>query len=159
DLGRYQRVQAIAAELLALADTREASEIERTFRGDLGVRTPMVAADAATFDPDGRLLLVQRADSGLWCMPGGAADVGEPPSRAAEREAHEESGFTVRARRVLGIYANRAGRGRPETAVHIYHLVFECELVDGDRRLSVETSDVRWVTEADAATLPLYRTH
>ncbi len=159
DLGRYQRIQAIAAELLAMTDTRSALEIERVYRGDLGLRTPLVAADAATFDHDGRLLVVQRADSGLWCMPGGACDVGERPSRAAEREAYEESGFTVRAARVLGVYDNRARPVEPEAATHIYHLVFECGLIAGEPRLSVETSDVRWVTEAEAEELPLFRTH
>jgi ADP-ribose pyrophosphatase YjhB (NUDIX family) len=159
DLGRYQRVQAIAAELLSQVDTRPAEELERVFRGDLGARTPLTSADAAVFDPEGRLLLVQRADSGLWCMPGGACDVGERPSHAAEREAFEESGYTVQATRLLGVYDNRAWPVELEAAVHLYHLVFECALVGGEAATSIETTDVRFVTAAEAAQLPLFRTH
>jgi ADP-ribose pyrophosphatase YjhB (NUDIX family) len=159
DLARYERVRVIAAELLAQVDTRELAEIERAFQGDLGARTPLVAADAAVVDAEGRLLVVQRADSGLWCMPGGACDVGERPSRAAEREAWEESGYTVRATRVIGVYDNRAWKVEPEAATHIYHLVFACELTGGEATPSIETSDVRWVTEAEAGQLPLYRSH
>jgi ADP-ribose pyrophosphatase YjhB (NUDIX family) len=159
ELARSDRVLAIAAELLALADTREVEEIERMFRGDLGIRTPLAAADAAVFDADGRILLVRRADSGTWCMPGGACDVGETASRAAEREAFEESGFEVRARRLLGVYDNRKLPGGPEAALHIYHVVFECELVGGAATPSHETTDVRWFTEAEAAAVPLFRMH
>jgi ADP-ribose pyrophosphatase YjhB (NUDIX family) len=159
DLGRYQHVQRIAAQLLALADPRGADEIERVLRGDLEVRTPLMAADAATFDAAGRLLVVRRADSGTWCMPGGACDVGERPSHAAEREAFEESGFAVRATRLLAMYDNRAWPVEPEAAVHLYHAVFECELLGGEATLSVETTEVRWVDAAEAATLPLYRSH
>jgi len=159
DLGRYQRVQAIAAELLALTDPRDAAAIERAFRGDLSIRTPLVACDAAVFDDLGRILLVQRADSGTWCMPGGAADVGETASHAAEREAFEESGFEVKARRLLGLYDNRRWTGDPETAHHIYHAVFECELISGAATPSHETSDVRWFTEAETAGLRLFRSH
>jgi ADP-ribose pyrophosphatase YjhB (NUDIX family) len=158
DLGRYQHIQRIAAELLALVDLRGADEIERVFRGDLEVRTPLMAADAATFDADGRLLVVRRADAGTWCLPGGAADVGESPAEAAQREAFEESGYTVRATRLLGLYDNRRWAD-PETARHIYHAMFACELLGGEATLSVETTEVRWVDAAEAATLPLYRSH
>src|SRR3954451_16334522 len=77
DFERYRHVQGIAAELLSLVDTRSTVELERVFRGDLTIRTPLTAADAAIFDAADRILLVQRVDSGQWCMPGGAADVGE----------------------------------------------------------------------------------
>lgn len=157
DLVRYQRIQAIAAELMSHVDTRSPAELERVFQGDLGPRTPLVSADAATFDPDGRLLLVQRADSGQWCMPGGACDVGERPSQAAIREAYEESGFRVRARRLLGVYDNR--RHHEHAPLHIYHVVLECEPVGGQATLSTETTDVRWVTRTEAARLPLFHNH
>jgi ADP-ribose pyrophosphatase YjhB (NUDIX family) len=159
DLGRYQRVQAIAAQLLALADTRDVEAIERAFRGDLSIRTPLVACDAAVFDDQSRILLVQRADSGTWCMPGGAADVGETASHAAEREAFEESGFEVKARRLLGLYDNRRWTGDAEAAHHIYHAVFECALVGGAAAPSHETTDVRWFTAEETAAVPLFRSH
>jgi ADP-ribose pyrophosphatase YjhB (NUDIX family) len=159
DLERYQRLQRLAAELLSEVDTRGADELQRAFHGDVGPHTPRVAADAAVFDAQDRLLVVQRADSGLWCMPGGACDVGEPPSRSAEREAFEESGYVVRARRLFGVYDNRAWKGDPEAAIHIYHVVVGCDLVGGEATLSTETTDVRWVTADEAAGLPLFRSH
>src|SRR6187397_3134009 len=85
DLARYEKMLTLAAELLSIADLREAVEIERIFRGDLAIRTPFVGVCAVVFDAEGRILLTQRVDNGKWCMPGGAADVGEAPSAVAVR--------------------------------------------------------------------------
>jgi ADP-ribose pyrophosphatase YjhB (NUDIX family) len=84
------------------------------FRGNLGMRTPLLSVDAAVFDESGRLVLIQRADNGAWAMPGGAAEVGETPAEAVAREVREETGLEVRAVQLLGIYDSRlAGRDPP----------------------------------------------
>jgi ADP-ribose pyrophosphatase YjhB (NUDIX family) len=158
DIERFHRIRDLAAELMAVVDPRPAAEIRREFRGDLGIRTPSVAVDGAIFDEEGRLLLVQRADSLTWCMPGGAADVGESPSAAAEREVREETGLVVRASRLLGLYDNRTF-GVPSVATHAYYIVFACERLGGELTRSLETSDFRWVTEEEAGALNLYRSH
>jgi 8-oxo-dGTP pyrophosphatase MutT (NUDIX family) len=158
DQERYRRIQAIAAELTAMVDTRSTVELERLFREDVFGRTPAVAVDGAVFDDDGRLLLAERAGSREWCMPGGAADVGEAPSAGAVREVLEETGLTVRATRLLGVYHNLAW-GMPSVVSHAYYLVFECERVGGELTPSHETTDFRWATEEEAMALPLYRSH
>jgi ADP-ribose pyrophosphatase YjhB (NUDIX family) len=158
DLERYRRLRELTATLLSLVDRRSTVELERIMHEDLEVHTPIVAVDAAIFDADGRLLLAQRVDSGQWCMPGGAADVGESPSVGAVREAREETGLEVRATRVIGVFDNRSF-GLPSVARHAYYLVFECEVVGGTLTPSVETTDFVWVTEDQAMKLDLFRTH
>lgn len=37
------------------------------------------------------VLLIQRKDTGMWALPGGFIEPGEPPLEAALREAHEET--------------------------------------------------------------------
>lgn len=103
DRARYDRSLQLAAELLSMSDSRQASEIEEQFRGDLAIRTPFVGVDAAIFNNEGRLLLIQRKDNGTWAMPGGAADVGEPPSAVAVREVWEETGLHVQPRSLVGV--------------------------------------------------------
>lgn len=44
-------------------------------------------------DAAGRLLLVRDRKSGTWSLPAGAIELGEPPSEAAHRELHEETGL------------------------------------------------------------------
>lgn len=159
DRARYDRLMSVAAEMLAVTDTRPAPEIEQVFRGSLGVRSPLVGVDAAVFDDDGRVLLVQRADNGRWCMPGGLADVGESPAQAAEREVWEETGLHVEARRLVGVFDGRVSLGWPEGAMHLYHIAFICERVGGALALSNETLAFGYFSEEEATTLPLHRGH
>jgi 8-oxo-dGTP pyrophosphatase MutT (NUDIX family) len=158
DLERYRRLRDLAATLLGLIDSRSTVELTRIFHEDVEVHTPAVLVDGAVFDAEGRLLLAQRADSGLWCIPGGASDVGESPSAGAVREVKEETGLEVRANRVIGVFDNRSF-GLPSVARHAYYLVFECEVLGGELTPSIETTDFRWVTEEEAMALPLFRTH
>ncbi len=157
DKARYDKVLSLAAELLSMSDTRNADEIERVFRGDLEIRTPFVGVDAAIFDEDGKILLVQRADNERWCMPGGAADVGESPSEAAIRETWEETGLRAKATRLMGVYASRLVWS-PD-AVHLYHLVFLCEVEGGELTLTNETVSFGYFTQEEIADLPLHRGH
>lgn len=157
DKARYEHVLSLAAELLSMADTRTADEIEQEYRGDLQVRTPLVGVDAAIFDEVGHILLVQRIDNERWCMPGGLADVGERPSQVAERETWEETGLEVAAHRLVGVFDSRVTW--TPTPVHLYHLLFICELVGGELALTNETLAYGYFTEEEAAALPLHRGH
>ena len=157
DRARYDRALYLAAELLSMSDTRHISEIEEQFRGDLAVRTPFVGVDAAIFNDEGKILLVQRKDNGTWAMPGGAADVGEPPSAVAVREAWEETGLRVEPRKLVGVYDSRLV-GSPDS-VHLYHLVFLCEVIDGALTLTNETIAYGYFTREEIVSLPLHRGH
>ncbi len=137
DHARYQRILHLAAELLAITDSRAVDEIKREFSGRIAVTTPLVGVDAAVFDEQGRILLIQRADNSLWAMPGGAADVGESPAEGAVREAWEETGLRVRPLRLLGVYDSRKAQG--SSPLQIYHLTFHCALVSGTLTTTNET--------------------
>jgi len=157
DRTRYERLQSLAAELLSMVDTRGAQEIERVFRGDLGFRTPSVGVCAVVFDEEGRLLIVQRNDNGMWNMPGGAADVGESPSEVAVRETWEETGLRVRPLRLIGVYDSQ--KLGSKSAVQLYHMDFLCKRVGGELKLTSETLAYGYFTEEEASALPLHGTH
>lgn len=136
---RYQRLMEIAAEMIAGNSDQEYVQLVDLFSQQIGYATPKVDVRGAVFR-DSRLLLVrERMDNG-WTMPGGWADVGDIPSQAAEREVWEEAGFRVKARRVVGVYdANRVGS---LAVFHAFKIVFLCEIIDGEARPSLETSEV-----------------
>ena len=139
DADRYARLRRIAQ---ALRDSDPPSLAQSDGLGPadaLTVKTPRIAADAAVFDPQGRLLLIQRTDSALWALPGGSAEVGNLPAAVAEREVWEETGVFVRAERLLGLYAipNRAGPGYP-----LCILLFLCRYLSGVPVVTHESLDV-----------------
>jgi 8-oxo-dGTP diphosphatase len=88
------------------------------------------------FSPDRTaVLLIKRRDVPIWVLPGGGIDANEPPQHAVEREILEETGFTVKASRLVGNYTPIC---RLAKQTHLY----ECTLVSGTATLSAETSGV-----------------
>lgn len=145
DAVNYRTVQRVAIEMMALA-TGEAPQALAPLRETVFRRpTPVVGADAAIIDGDGRLLLIRRADNDLWAVPGGALAVGETAAQGAEREALEETGVHCRAVRLAGVFDSRlCGSG---SAHHLYHLVFVCAPLDVPPEApshAQEVHDVRW---------------
>ena len=73
-------------------------------RAEGGGRVPIFGV-CTVVTQGGRVLLVQREDSGAWCLPGGAIEPGETLAQAAVREAREETGQEVRLNRLVGVYS------------------------------------------------------
>ena len=129
DQVRYEKVRRVAAELWATQSLASADEVEATFAGDPFHLCPFVGVDAAVLDDDGRILLIQRADDGLWATPGGQLDVDETPAEGACREALEESGVACEPVRLLGVWDSRAdGSTFP---YHLLRLMFLCRPTHG----------------------------
>ena len=70
------------------------------------LRRPVVGICAVARDDRGRVLLVRRADTGTWALPGGTLEWGEELAKALPREIEEETGAAwVRMGRVTGVYS------------------------------------------------------
>ena len=72
DQERYQAVQEIALQMMALATESSPIELEQLWAPIFARPTPLTVGDAAVIDESGRILLIQRADNQMWAMPGGA---------------------------------------------------------------------------------------
>lgn len=72
---------------------------------------------------------------GLWVVPGGFVDLGEPLPEAVVRETKEETNLIVRPLRLLNIYSYR---DRPTVIV-----AYITEYVDGDLTAGDETLEAR----------------
>ncbi len=69
---------------------------------------PKLAA-ACVIERDGQTLMVRRAVQtgyGLWSMPGGYVDRGEPVEAAAAREVVEETGLMVEVGLLIGLFSD-----------------------------------------------------
>ncbi len=157
DLARYRRLMEIAADMVAQSAMIAAEPVVEDFLQQPGYATPKVDVRGAVVR-DNRILLVQERSDGRWCMPGGWADVDELPSAMVVREVFEESGITVRPRKVIGVFdANRSGM--PRAFYHAYKVVFLCDLLGGEVRGSDETLDARFFPFNDIPPLSVSRTH
>jgi ADP-ribose pyrophosphatase YjhB (NUDIX family) len=136
---RCRRIMDIVAGIISEKTGIEFPHLSTAFKEQIGYATPKVDVRAAVFR-DNKLLLVRERIDGGWTMPGGWADVGDTPANAAEREAWEEAGFHVKARKLIGVYD--ANRLRPLEVFHAFKVIFFCEIVDGEARASNETSEV-----------------
>ncbi len=81
DVGRYEQLREIAAEILASHSTGELGDARRLLELETGPATPKVDVRAAVFDGD-KILLVKEPDDGGWSLPGGWADIGGTPAEA-----------------------------------------------------------------------------
>lgn len=154
---RYTRLMEIVAEII---ETHTELEFESTLKSLMnhpGYATPKVDVRAAVIE-DNKILLVQESSDKKWAMPGGWADVGDIPSEVAVRETFEESGYIVKPRKVVGVYdANRLG-GHLEL-FHAFKIVFLCDLIGGEPKISNETLDVKFFPFDDLPPLSLNRTN
>jgi ADP-ribose pyrophosphatase YjhB (NUDIX family) len=150
---RFEEVLKVAADIRAaaaeeaLAEAYEAEWLKGVGAGVPGYVTPKVAIGAVVGDEQGRLLLVQRADSGVWLYPTGWADIGYSPAEVAVKEVLEETGVTCEPLRLLAVLD---GLRLGFTAVPLYSLVFHCRATGGELAAHpLETSDVGWFAEDD----------
>lgn len=156
DQERYGRLRELAADMTAALAEAEPERVRMLVLETEGYLTPKLDVRAAVFDDQGRVLLVREAADGGWTMPGGWSDVNESITEGAVREVEEESGYLVRADRLLGLY-ERERWGHPPSPFFTYKAVVACDLVGGERRTSYETTDVGWFAADDLPPLSLPR--
>ena len=71
DRANYERIWSIAAEMFACAVGQPVEELVPILARTLEQTTPLAVGDAIVINDVGQILLIQRADSGLWATPGG----------------------------------------------------------------------------------------
>jgi ADP-ribose pyrophosphatase YjhB (NUDIX family) len=149
DEERYSQIQDIAMEMLAFATNESPAHLEPLRKPVFSRPSPLVGGDGAVIDDTGRLLLIQRADNGMWAMPGGLLEVGETPAEGVAREVFEETGVHCQAVALIAVFDSRLwGTTFP---LHMYQFQFLCKPLN-DKKTSASTTplevqNVDWFTE------------
>ncbi len=162
---RFEEVLKIAADIsvAARADAEEAASasasaeaaldaatvveewLDVVGEGVAGYVTPKVAVGAVVGNDQNELLLVKRADSGVWLYPTGWADVGYSASEVVVKEVQEETGIDVEPVRLIAVLD---GLRLGFTRVPLYSLIFHCRVLGGELRAHpLECADVGWFSE------------
>jgi ADP-ribose pyrophosphatase YjhB (NUDIX family) len=156
DIHRYKRLQEITAEMLACQSELSKETILSKFSMQAGYATPKTDVRGAVFR-SGKILLVREKADGKWAMPGGWADIGDTPAVTVAREIREESGFTVRVEKLVGVYD--ANHTQPLEFFHAYKLIFLCSILSGEATPSYETPDVDFFGQNNLPPLSENRTN
>ncbi|MGI9120747.1 MAG: NUDIX hydrolase N-terminal domain-containing protein [Acidimicrobiales bacterium] len=148
---RFEEVLKVAAEMRIAAGGVDNPELlveewmSAVGHGVAGYVTPKAAVGAVVGNDRGEILLVQRADSGVWLYPTGWADIGYSPAEVAVKEVREETGIDCHPERLIAVLDGlRLGFSR----IPLYSLVFHCRVVGGELTPHpLECADVGWFAE------------
>ncbi len=158
---RFEEILYVAAEIqagtsLPIDPAVLVTEWTKTIgHGVPGYVTPKVTVGAIVGNDDGELLLIQRADSGIWLYPTGWADVGYSAAEVAVKEVWEEAGIKSEVVAMLGVYD---GMRLGFTRIPLYSIVFHLRAIGGELKPHpLECTDVGWFTE-DNMPEPMYAT-
>jgi ADP-ribose pyrophosphatase YjhB (NUDIX family) len=149
---RFEEILRIAADIRAAAsedpDDLEDAEglvqewLSQVGEGVPGYVTPKVAVGAAVGNDQGELLLIQRADSGVWLYPTGWCDVGYSAAEIVVKEVREETGIEVEPVRLIAVLD---GLRLGFTRIPLYSLLFHCKAVGGTLEAHpLECTNVGW---------------
>ena len=105
------------------------------------LRRPVVGVAAAAQTADGRWLLIRRADTGTWALPGGTVEWGEPLRSALHRELLEEAGVEqCEVGDLVGVFS------RPDRDVRFHAVTVVVKVrVDEPSRAPVNPAEIREV--------------
>lgn len=165
DKERYEAMLQLAAQMTAsingsaTLDPTLADEFAMRWRAEIkpnaaGYVTPKVGTGAVVFNERDEILLIQRAE-GPWFIPTGWGDVGLSPAQVVVKEVREETGFSVKPQRIIGVFDGPTWGAT--LSPHFYSIVFYCELLGGTLdRHPAETLDAGFFRR-DALPSPIYR--
>jgi ADP-ribose pyrophosphatase YjhB (NUDIX family) len=148
---RFEEVLAVAADIRVAAGsafdraTLVAEWMRSVGEGVAGYQTPKIAVGAVVGNDAGEILLVQRADSGIWLYPTGWADIGYSASEVAVKEVKEETGIDCEVVQLLAVLD---GMRLGFTRIPLYSVVFHCRATGGELAAHpLETTGVGFFAE------------
>ncbi|RKR83454.1 ADP-ribose pyrophosphatase YjhB (NUDIX family) [Mucilaginibacter gracilis] len=130
DIERYKELEQISLEMMHLLTEHPLQALALYFNDKKEYITPKVDIRAVIFNEHKEILLVKEKADGKWSLPGGWADIGLSPTEIAVKEALEETGFTVEAKKLLAVLDKRC-HPHPPQLDYVYKIFIQCEIVGG----------------------------
>jgi len=142
DIERYEELRQISAEIIANYSEFDMKAVNNLFALEKGYQTPKMDVRGAVFK-DNKILLVRERIDDRWSLPGGFCEVGVSPSENVIKEIQEESGYDVKAQKLLAVL-DMHKHDHPPQPYHYYKTFIQCEIVGGKPATSLETKDVHF---------------
>jgi len=142
DRERYERLMSLATQTYGNILQVPDKMIRTRFLSEIGQITPKVGSDAAIFNENGEILLMERSDGSGWCLPCGWVEPNEKPVEAVTREVREETGLEIEVKQLVGVFTRMPSeKNGPHTMIAVVHL---CDVIGGELTLSHEGSALRY---------------
>jgi ADP-ribose pyrophosphatase len=109
---------------------------------------PALAVGAVVFKDD-RVLLVKRGNppsQGVWAIPGGSVELGEPLKTAAEREVLEETGIVIEACDPVFSFESIHRDDEDRVRFHYYIVDLAARYISGEPTAGDDALDVGWIS-------------
>lgn len=155
DLERFELIRELSVDMMSQQTDVPQEKIRNLFANETGYATPKVDVRAVVFK-DEKILMVKEKAGGVWSLPGGWGDIGLTPSEGAVNEVKEESGFDVKAVKLLGVLDKKC-HPHPPSPYHVYKIFILCEIVGGEAQTGIETNAVEFFAEDDLPPLSIGR--
>lgn len=155
DKERYEELLALTQELAQQTSKDSEKEIHHYLFHDSGYITPKVDIRAFVLNDKKQVLMVQEVTDHQWSLPGGWADIGYSPKEIAEKEVWEETGLSVKAERLLGLYDKDKHPFGNISRFYTYKAMIWCHPLTDELKTSDETINVRYFTIDEIRDLPL----
>lgn len=102
------------------------------------------AAMCIIYDDIKGILLERRSDNGLWCMPGGAIELGETLEEALAREVMEETSLEIFDPKLLDVKASVHMIYPNQDEVYYTDVVYLVNHYSGTLKHDEESTEVKW---------------
>jgi len=145
DLQRYERLRDLTAEMTALHVEQDMQVVQDLFAKEMGYLTPKLDIRGVVFQGD-KILMVKEVADGCWSLPGGWSDVNISPSETVVKEIFEETGYRARSKKMLALY-DKLKHDYPFELPHAYKCFILCEIIGGEPKTSLETTEIGFFSE------------
>ncbi len=109
---------------------------------------PCLAVGAVVFKDD-KVLLVKRGSPparGVWAIPGGSVELGEPLKKAAERETFEETGIVIKAGEPIFSFESIHRDDKDRVRFHYYIVDLGATYISGEVTPGDDALDAGWIS-------------
>lgn len=104
----------------------------------------VTAAMCIIYDKDKRILLEKRTDNGMWCVPGGALELGETLEEALKREVKEETSLDIFNPKLFDVKAGVHMVYPNKDEVYYTDVVYEINEYAGELKPDAESKELVW---------------